>query len=369
MERESGTRSIDFCGNLSIDQTMKILIYRLGSLGDTLLALPCFHTIRAKFPHAQICLLTNAAVRADALQMEEILDSAGIVDEIFTYPLGTRNISAILALMGDLQKRKFDVAVHLVAPRGWKASLRDFAFLKLIGAKKIIGVPFAPKDLYPNEVRQGIWEWEAERLARRVRPLVSVNLLDPTVWDLAVTSEDNEEAARLLARKEFPTRRWIAASVGTKSDTKDWTESNWLTLIRSLRTEYPEIGWVMIGAEIDFKRSERFLSEWLGPQLNLCGKTSFRVSAAVLKEAELFVGHDSGPLHLAAVVNTPCVAIFSARNFPGQWFPKEGGRNQIFYHRTPCFGCGLEVCVAHAKKCILSITPHEVGDAIRQILS
>ncbi len=348
---------------------MRILIYRLGSLGDTLLALPCFRTIRAKFPQAQICLLTNAPVRDDALQMKEILIPVGTVDEVLTYPLGARNVSAILALIGDLQKRRFDVAVHLAAPRGWKTSLRDLAFLKLTGAKKIIGIPFASKDLYPSKGQQGTWEWEAERLARRVRPLVSVNLLDPTVWDLAVTAEDTEDATHLLARKEFTAQRWIAASIGTKSDTKDWTEDNWLTLIRSLRTEYPEIGWVMIGAEIDFKRSERFLNEWSGPRLNLCGKTSFRVSAAVLKEAELFVGHDSGPMHLAAIMDTPCVAIFSARNFPGQWFPKGGSRNQIFYHRTSCFGCGLEVCVHHAKKCILSITPHEVGIAIRQILA
>ncbi|PWU10817.1 MAG: glycosyltransferase family 9 protein [Verrucomicrobia bacterium] len=346
---------------------MKILVYRLGSLGDTLLALPCFHAMRTKFPQAEICLLTNSQTRNDALQMKEILVPTGTVDEVLTYPLATRKISIILALIRSLKKRQFDVAVHLAASRGWRTSLRDLSFLKLIGAKKIIGVPFAATDLSPTETLQGTWEWEAARLARRVRSLVTVNLADPAAWDLAITAEDDARATHLLGYEEFPARKWIVASVGTKSDTNDWTEPNWLELIRSLRAKYSERGWAMIGAETEFQRSERFLNEWLGPKVNLCGRTSFRVSAAVLKKAELFVGHDSGPMHLAATVNTRCVAIFSGRNFPGQWFPKGEG-NRVFYHRTPCFGCGLERCMDHAKKCILSVTPHEVADAIQEVL-
>ncbi len=344
----------------------KILIYRLGSLGDTLLALPCFHAIRAKFPKAHICLLTNLQTSNKTARMIDILDQIGVVDEVLEYPLGSRNVSAMFSLTCDLRRRNLDMAVHLAAPRGWKASIRDFAFLKLAGAKKVVGVPFATQDLYSREVGEGIWEWEAERLIRRIQPLVSVDLLDPVVWDLGLTIEEESEAARLLARKEFPERRWIVASVGTKSDVKDWTQSNWLALVKSLRADFSEIGWAMIGSKADFERSEYCLAEWLGPRLNLCGRIAPRISAAVLKQAELFVGHDSGPMHLAAVVETPCVAIFAARNFPGQWFPR--GRNQIFYRRTECFGCGLETCVDHGKKCILEITVPEVKSAIQRIL-
>ncbi len=123
---------------------MKILIYRLGSLGDTLLALPCFHAIRAKFPEAHISLLTNVPVSGKAAPMLEILDHTGTVDEVLEYPVGSRSPSAILSLVRRLRGRDFDLAVHLAAARGWGASVRDLAFLKLAGAKRVVGVPGLP---------------------------------------------------------------------------------------------------------------------------------------------------------------------------------------------------------------------------------
>ena len=102
---------------------------------------------------------------------------------------------------------------------------------------------------------------------------------------------------------------------------------------------------------------------WSGKTANLCGRVSPRVSAAVLEQAELFVGHDSGPVHLAAAVGTPCVAVYSARSLPGHWFPR-GNKTTVFYNRVPCLGCGLETCVTFAKKCILSIGVNQVFDAV-----
>ncbi|RLC87314.1 MAG: hypothetical protein DRI37_06285 [Chloroflexi bacterium] len=91
------------------------------------------------------------------------------------------------------------------------------------------------------------------------------------------------------------------------------------------------------------------------PRLNLCGQLSPRETAAVLKKAELFIGHDSGSMHLSAAVKTPYVAIFSARNKPGKWYPF-GNQHRILYHQVPCCGCNLVVCKQFDKICIRSIT-------------
>ena len=72
--------------------------------------------------------------------------------------------------------------------------------------------------------------------------------------------------------------------------------------------------------------------------MNLCGLLNPRESAAALKMAKIFVGHDSGPMHLAASVGIPCVAIFSARNKPGVWFPY-GNQHKVVYHPIDCYGC------------------------------
>jgi ADP-heptose:LPS heptosyltransferase len=77
----------------------------------------------------------------------------------------------------------------------------------------------------------------------------------------------------------------------------------------------------------------------------------------------MFVGHDSGPMHLAAAVGIPLVAIYSARALPRMWYPR-GHKYQIIRHKTDCEDCKLEICIEQKKKCILSITVDEVMQAV-----
>ena len=104
-----------------------------------------------------------------------------------------------------------------------------------------------------------------------------------------------------------------------------------------------------------------------GPVVNLCGALAPRESAAALARAEVFLGHDSGPMHMAASVGTPCVAVFAARNKPRVWFPF-GRQHRILYHLVDCWGCGLETCTEQRRKCLLSITVDEVLAAATAVL-
>jgi ADP-heptose:LPS heptosyltransferase len=106
---------------------------------------------------------------------------------------------------------------------------------------------------------------------------------------------------------------------------------------------------------------------WGSVALNLCGSLTPRESAACLERAVLFLGHDSGPLHLAAAAGARCVGIFSGRNLPGQWFPY-GDRHTIFYHRVSCMGCFLSECTVERMRCIRGITVDQVFAAARGIL-
>ena len=103
------------------------------------------------------------------------------------------------------------------------------------------------------------------------------------------------------------------------------------------------------------------------PPLNLCGALTPRESAAVFARATLFLGHDSGPGHLASAVQTPTITVASARNLPGIWFPY-GSRNRVLYHSVDCQGCELLVCIEQKKKCILSITVDEVLAQVTPLL-
>jgi heptosyltransferase-3 len=182
-------------------------------------------------------------------------------------------------------------------------------------------------------------------------------------------SEAEYAAADEAIGAEALGRPKIAVSVGTKVQAKDWGRENWRALLGRLAVKFPGHAVLLAGAAEESEASEFAAEGWReaggGPVVNLCGRLTPRESAAALARARIFVGHDSGPMHLAAAVQTPCVAIFAARNIPRQWFPF-GRQHRVVYHRVDCMGCGLETCIVERKKCILSIGVDEVMEAVEE---
>lgn len=342
----------------------RVLIYRLGSLGDTVVALPALHVVRRAFPDADLALLTNKPVATKAAPIEAILGE-GFFAEVIDYPIGTRDVLKLLSVAREIRCGRYDVVVNLCEARTRLKTLRDRLFFKLSGVAHLCGFPTEDSDFEPVvDKRTGLFESETERLLRRVQALGSADLNDPASWDLALTQEERTAGASGLPEGRTPV---VAFGVGTKMQAKDWGEENWRELVQRLTVALP--GWrlVIVGSADESQRAEGCCSVWNGPSANLCGALSPRESAALLEKAEVFVGHDSGPMHLASAVGTPCVAIFSARNLPGQWFPARSG-HKIIYHKTDCFGCGLEECIAERKKCILSISINEVFGSVAGLL-
>jgi len=280
-----------------------------------------------------------------------------------------------------------EVLVYLTAARGLESARRDARFFRLCGIKRLIGVPIN-KDMQesrwePGSGRlravtapqdDGWFEPEAARLVRNIVQLGDAPLDDPASWDLRLTDAERTRADELIAAAAG--RPAIAVSVGTKMQAKDWGRDNWRALSARLAEMYSCYALLLVGAGDEREVSEFVAQGWRdtvaarnqpGPVVNLCGELTPRQSAAVLARAAIFVGHDSGPAHLAAAVQTPCVAIFSARNRPRVWFPY-GAKNRVLYHRVDCWGCGLETCTVEQKKCIASITVDEVMNEVRKVL-
>jgi ADP-heptose:LPS heptosyltransferase len=178
---------------------------------------------------------------------------------------------------------------------------------------------------------------------------------------------DAERRTATAALGPLTERPLIVCGPGTKMQAKDWEKDKWRALLGRLQAGYPGYGLVLVGAQEDLEFSEYAGQEWGGAKVNLCGRMSPRETAAVLEHAEVFLGPDSGPMHLAASVGVPCVIAFSAHGLPGVWFPN-GGSHQIVYHQTECFNCGLETCIVEEKKCMRSIAVDEMEQAVGRVL-
>jgi heptosyltransferase-3 len=353
----------------------RVLIYRIGSLGDTLVSLPALHLVARAFPDAERRLLTNFPVSSKAAPAAAIIGDSGLVSGYFRYVVGTRSLLELAKLWGQLRRWSPDVLVYRGPARGVTAAQRDAAFFRVCGIREQVGVPVTEamqQNFFGAESAAGLQDLEPEaaRLARNVAGLGDARLDDPVSWDLRL-AEIERVSARAAMGEVVLALPMIAVSVGTKVQAKDWGRENWRSLLERLATMYPGHGLLMCGAAEESEASEFAAAGWRaaggGPVVNLCGKLTPRESAAAFSHARIFVGHDSGPMHLAAAVDVPCVAIFAARNIPRVWFPF-GDRHRVIYHRVNCMGCDLETCIVEGKKCILSITVDEVMQAVNEVL-
>lgn len=351
----------------------RVLIYRMGSLGDTVVALPSLHLIARAFPNAERRMLTNFPVSVKAPAAAAVLADNGLVHGYFRYTVATRSPMELLRLWWMLWRWRPEVLVYLGPRRGVAAAVRDARFFHLCGMRWQVGVPLT-EDMQAHRVQPetGELEPECERLARNLGELGDAQLQTRAAWDLGLTVAEMIRAAEVL--EPVGGRPILAVSVGTKVQAKDWGRENWRALLERLGGLYGDHALVLAGVKEESEASEYAADGWrvaAGADslvVNLCGVLTPRESAAVFGRAQVFVGHDSGPMHLAAVVGTPCVAIFAARNLPRVWFPY-GSQHRVLYHRVDCAGCGLETCIVERKKCLTSISVDEVSDAVVEAMS
>lgn len=318
------------------------------------MALPCFHLIARAFPGAERRLLTSLPRNEHAVPLSALLEGTSLVQGYFTYASNEPGILSFLKLWNSICVWRPDLLIYLAEPQSWLSVLRDALFFRSCGIRKIIGLP------QTAELRRHQWipekkifEYESERLSRCLEEIGNISLTDPSSWDLELAAGEERRVSEAL--KNWPgEHHFVVCAVGAKTREKDWGRENWKNLFLGLGRSYPNLGLVMVGAEIERKLSEAASSVWEGPMLNLCGRLSVRESAALMKRALFFLGHDSGPMHLAAAAGTSCVSIFVECKKPGVWFPY-GTRHHVLYAETRVGGEP-------------TVTVREVLEAVRKVI-
>jgi ADP-heptose:LPS heptosyltransferase len=345
---------------LADSAVQRVLVYRLGSLGDTTVAFPALHLVARAFPRARRVMLTNFPVHAKAPAAAAVLGDSGLVHGYMRYTAGTRNPLELFALMLRIRRYRPDLLVYLTPPRGKRAVERDAAFFRLCGIRRIVGLPVGDQGRSLFDPATGLYESEAARMLRLIRPLGQADANDLANWDLHLTADERARSAAAL--EPLGGRPFLACCPGTKMQAKEWGRDKWRELLGRLSARFPGYGLALIGAREDAEVADYTGAAWKGPRIQLCGQLTPRQSAAVIGRAQLFLGPDSGPMHLAAAQGVPLAIAFAAIDWPGRWF-LAGPRNRYVYHHVDCAGCRLQTCIEKKKICIDSITVDEMEQA------
>jgi ADP-heptose:LPS heptosyltransferase len=357
---------------LNGERRQKILIYRIGQLGDTIIALPALWAVRRAFPNAEITYLTSDHPGSGYVEARSVLPATGLIDEWLSYSLETRGrLSGMTRLWWALRRRHFDMLVYLAPRLRTRLSVwRDRVFFRMAGIRQVVGqygfddVPLRqPGAPLPMDVH------EADHLLQR---LALSELAVPGAgqgdMSLALSAEERQEADAWL-QAHVPGGVSNAAVVGigpgSKQPSKIWPEERFAEVGARLTHEcglYP----VVFGGPADAATARRLLEHW-GTGVSAAGVLGIRPAAAALARCRLFVGNDTGTMHLAAAVGTPCVAIFSAQDWPGRWHPYGEG-HVVLRRSVPCEGCRLFVCIKEGMRCLREISTDDVLAACRTLL-
>ncbi len=309
----------------------KILVMRYRFIGDTILTVPFLRNLRRAEPDAFIAWMV-APVSSD------IVRGVPYVDELIEWDPATihadsrgthRAFHAKFGFIRELRAKRFDKVYVL------KRSLSSALIAWLSGARERIGFDTEGRGfLLTKRVPYRHDRHEVQNFLEVLRSdgiAVTDDFLE--VW----TTPGEEAAARALLENEgvSPSETLAAIHPFSAVVERGWPLENFAELAAALAKSGCRV--LVLGGPGDGERFGRVRHLFGENTVTLVGKSTLRETAAILKKTSLFVGNDSGLMHVAAAAGTPMVAIFGPQS-PVKFGPWSGSA-KVLYKEFPCSPC------------------------------
>ena len=348
----------------------KIGIFRVGHIGDTIIALPAFWTVRKRFPSAHILYLTQQHQSGKLAQGLDVLRKGTVFDDSFSYSLGSGGVSKLetVKTLLRLRREKLDMLVYLPPYRTAAQLARDEKFFKLAGVKQIVGMRgYSQTDYHPEGKPLKLLDFEADTLLSHLKlDGISIDEDSKELTGFGFSAEELALAENWFKKMKIDrSKPIIAVAPGSKMAAKIWPIDRMTETLRTIDAKFQPT-FILFGGPIEREDCEK-CARSVTNGVNTAGELSIRESAAIMSKCSLYVGIDSGPMHIAAAEKVPCVSIFSARDYPGRWYPY-GDRHTVLRQVVPCEGCMLEVCDKD-NLCLKLISVDSVVEAICSYLN
>lgn len=349
----------------------KILVMQLGGIGDLVLSVPALKALRNKFPDAYIGLLVIS-------RSAELISGIAYIDELFIWDSDYTNLFSLVKkgvfwktwdLVKELRNKKFDLAINLENIASWRGSFKMAFLLHLISAKYKVGRDTEGRGFFFNlKVKEKSHEQkhEVETNLRVVRAL-GADLKDASL-ELPLFEENKKYVSDFVIRSGISENDLIIGiNPGAFKPVCRWLEERWAMLSDKLIDAYGG-KLVIIGQNKDKAVIEKITSLMKNKPL-LAIDFKLKALAVLIQKFNIFITVDTGPMHIAAAVNTPLVALFGPTDV-NKFSPYcKAGRCELVI-KSPeckCAPCYLFNC-NKKHQCMEMITVDEVLCSVRKVL-
>jgi heptosyltransferase-3 len=349
----------------------KVLVIKFRHIGDVLLTSPAINALKENFPDADISVLVNSGT-------EEVLSGNPAITELMVYERKIKGLPALkkymkeIAFFKEIREKGFDMAVDLTG--GDRAAIVSF----ISGARYRLALDpgrqgFAGKRyLYTHLARID---------SRKHMVLQNIDIIgqfgistDNTDVDFSIPEEVKLSVREIFRSNNItgddtivhihPTSRWMW---------KCWDDEYMAEIFSWMINKGMKVVLTSAPVDKEIETADRILSHIPDDLVskgivNLCGRTSIKELAAISDAADLFFGVDSAPMHIAAAVRTPVIALFGPTN-EKVWGPFGKG-HIVLSKEFECKPCRKGMCEGvQLRECMSAIKPDDVRAAVEKILN
>lgn len=349
------------------------MLVRLRQIGDVVFTTPAVHALRRRFPDAHLTYIVEPAAAP-------VVAGNPHLNEVIVAPRrgGVRGLLDDLALGRRLRTRQFDLAIDFHGgPRAslltWLSRARVRIGYQVAGRSWIYTRPVArPRGLRPRHSVVNQWDLLATLDIPPPDPSVSPMEM---VADRAAAVAVAERLVRVGVTKGDPL---VVIHVSAGNPFRRWPAAHFVELLTALAMDDPARRIIVTSGPSEGEAAGRVIS---GARARLggdaarrilaCGEFSLAELRALLDRAALYIGGDSGPLHIAATTSVPIVGLYGPtlpiRSAP--WRSDACVTESVDAGPLPCRPCDQRACEPGDFRCLTSILPAQVAEAARRALA
>ena len=326
----------------------RILVLKISSLGDLILSIPALKALKENVPHSTITLITLK-------EYAPLFYECPYLDEVIAIEATYKKIRTLLKIGLEVRRRSFDYIIDLQN----NFASHCIAFLglyqKSFGYSRKLGFLLTHRVKYTKETMSPLDSQE------KVLNLLGVRLKEKKLifWDI-----DNRSVLEKFGLHTSDTLIGINVSASLRWKTKNWPHTHIKKLIEIIAKDLPGAKVILVGDRHSTDDADLIQSASKKNVINLCGRTTLKELAYLLRAFDVFVTQDTASLHLALSVGVSTVALFGPTD-PARHVVGADTLHTMVKH-LPCSFCYKPRCPS--RRCMDEITPQEVFAKIAQCI-
>jgi ADP-heptose:LPS heptosyltransferase len=353
--------------------SLRVLIMRVGAHGDILMGTPLLAALRRAYPEAHLTWIV-APDQVQAIDANPYIDEYIRWDSVFwTRMLDKRHyhrwLWRVLMFRRALRRRNYDLFISY-QPEEWPLMALGS------GASTRIGIFDTFRQFTKSTVTSPNTKYythaytfddlPSHRTNQYLLPLQALNLPQPTEkrMQMGFTAEDAAGVAHFLASHGVDDRQSLVVIAPTTTwASRCWPAERYAELGNALQSQGHRVA--LIGSERDISITTQIQSQMQVPPLLAVNLFGFRQAAALIARADLLVSGDTGPMHVAAAVETPYLALFGPTPIADR--APLYGQGRTLMRPVPCGPCDQEFCPKVGEEHMLCLRLLEVDEVLQAV--